>query len=441
MRAGATAARQPGDLIMATVALLGTLDTKGEEYAYLRKCVEGAGSAVLLINAGVVADPDYRVDYTRADVAAAAGSDLVELTAADRGRAVAIQAKGAAAIVRRLFLDNQIDGILGVGGSGGSSIVSTAMRELPVGVPKLLVSTMASGDTSPYVGISDVTLMYSVVDIAGINNLSARILANAAAAISGMARGYESYHRPERARPLIGATMYGTTTPCVDAARKWLKEQGYEVLVFHATGPGGRAMEALMESGHITAVLDVTTTELMDEIAAGTMSAGPDRLETAGKLGLPQVVAPGAADQITFRPPSAVPDSYRDRRSYTHNHAITLVRSNASEMAAFGQVMAEKLNRATGPVAVFIPLRGFSDYDAPGGVFHDPDADEALIDSLRRHLSDSVERIEVDTHINDPAFAVAMARRLDELYRNWAGIPGEQTIGDMVGRPQGYSHG
>ncbi|MGA9596099.1 MAG: Tm-1-like ATP-binding domain-containing protein [Acidimicrobiia bacterium] len=424
---------------MATVALLGTLDTKGEEYAYMRARVEQAGSAVLMINAGVMADPDYRVDFTRADVAAAAGSDLGELTAADRGRAVAIQARGAAAIVRELFVADRVQGLLGMGGSGGSSIVSTAMRQLPIGVPKLLVSTMASGDTSPYVDISDVTMMYPVVDLAGINQLSARILANAAAAISGMARGYEAYHRSDSGRPLVGATMYGTTTTCVDAAREWLEEHGYEVLVFHATGPGGRSMEALMESGHITAALDVTTAELMGEIAGGTMTAGPDRLETAGKLGLPQVVAPGGTDQIAFRPPSAVPADFRERHSYEHNHAITLVRSNAEEMASFGRLIAGKLNRATGPVAVFVPLRGFSEYDAPGGVFCDPVADQALIEALRNHLDRKVERIEMDTHINDPEFAVAMARKLDELYHSWGPIPGDRARGDMVSRPKEVS--
>jgi len=410
---------------MATVALLGTLDTKGQEYAYLRERVERAGCAVLMINAGVKSDPDYRIEYTRGDVAQAAGSTLDHLVAADRGSAVAIQAQGASEIVRRLFADKQIDGILGMGGSGGSSIISTAMRELPLGVPKMLVSTMASGDTSPYVDISDVTMMHSVIDISGINKLSARILSNAAAAISGMARGYEAYQHAERARATVGATMYGTTTPCVTVAREWLEDSGYDVLVFHATGAGGRSMESLMASGHITASLDVTTTELMDELAGGTTTAGPDRLDMAGKLGLPQVVAPGAVDQITFRPKSAVPEKYRHRWQYEHNHAITLIRSNAEELAEFGRVFSEKVNRAKGRVAVFVPLRGFSEYGVDGGVFHDPDADMALIESLREHLDDSVERVEMDTDINDPEFAMAMAQKLDEFYRSWVTGTGE----------------
>jgi uncharacterized protein (UPF0261 family) len=402
---------------MATVALLGTLDTKGQEYAYLRDRVEKAGCAVLMINAGVVADPEYRVAFSRADVAAAAGTDLEQLLESGRGNAVVTQGRGAAEIVKRLFAENRIDGLLGMGGSGGSSIVSTAMRELPVGVPKLLVSTMASGDTTPYVGTSDITMMYPVVDFAGINRLSARILANAAAAMAGMARAYEAFHYTDEGRPLVGATMYGTTTRCVDTAREWLEGNGYEVLVFHANGPGGRSMEALIESGHITAALDVTTTEILDELAGGTTTAGPDRLEMAGKLGVPQVVAPGAADQITFRPPSAVPDAYRDRWSHEHNHAVTLIRSNEAEMAAFGRVLAEKVSAATGPVAVFVPLRGFSEYGVEGGIFYDPVADKALVEALRKHLADHVEVIEMDTHINDPEFALAMARKLDELYR------------------------
>ncbi len=406
---------------MATVVLLGTLDTKGAEYAFLRSRVETAGCAVIMINAGVMADPDYRVHYSRADVAAAAGADVESLVAAsDRGQAVKTQAEGAAAIIDQLYKEDRLDGILGIGGSGGTAIISRAMRQLPIGVPKLLVSTMASGDTTPYVDTSDITMMYSVVDFAGINELSAQILTNAASGIAGMARGYEAYHSIGSGRPLIGATMYGTTTPCVDAARRWLDNAGYEVLVFHATGPGGRSMEALMQSGHIVAALDTTTTELMDELTGGTTTAGPDRLEMAGALGLPQVVSVGAADQITFRPPSAVPDEFRDRTSYQHNPAVTLVRSNEKEMGRFGRVLSEKLNRATGSVTVFVPLRGVSEYGVEGGVFYDPDADEALFEALRTNLDDSIDLIEMDTDINDPEFAIAMAKKLDQQYRDWA---------------------
>ncbi len=405
---------------MATVALVGTMDSKGAEYAFLRDRIERAGCATLMINAGVFSDPDYSVDYGRAEVAAAAGAEIAELAAVgDRGNAVAIQAEGAANLVAQLYRDDRLDGVIGLGGSGGTALVSRAMRQLPIGVPKLLVSTMASGDTSHYVDTSDITMMHSVLDIAGINKVSAEILSNAAWAIAGMARGHEAYFAPADERPLIGATQYGTTTRCVDAARERLEDAGFGVLVFHATGPGGRSMEALMASGHITGVLDITTTELMDEVAGGTTTAGPDRLEMAGSLGLPQVVSVGACDQVTFRPPSAVPEHFRQRKSYRHNPSITLVRSTASEMAEFGRRLCTKLNAAKGPVSVFLPLRSLSEYDAAGGVFHEPETNEALFDVIRSKLGSHVELVEMDNDINDPEFAAAMAGRLDELFAEW----------------------
>ena len=406
---------------MATVVLLGALDTKGDEYAFIRDRVIESGCDVVMINAGVLGDPGYAIEFSREEVALAAGSDISALVAAgDRGPAVTAMAEGAALTVQRLCDEGRIHGILGMGGSGSSSIVSHAMRRLPIGFPKLLVSTMAAGDVSAYVGTSDIAMMYSVVDIAGINAVSSSILGNAAAAVSAMAVAYEARVPRIDTRPLVGATMYGTTTQCVDVARDTLDELGYELVVFHATGTGGRSMEALMASGYITASLDVTTTELIDEIAGGTLTAGPDRLDAAGALGLPQVVSIGATDQITFTPPEAVPSEYRDRNCYEHNPSITLVRSNAEECAEFGRVVAEKLNRARGPVSVFVPLRGGSSYAVSSGVFHDPAADAALVESLRTHLDPSVELVEMDTDINDPVFAKAMAHRLDEHSRAWA---------------------
>jgi len=403
---------------MATVALLGALDTKGGEYAFIRDQVIEAGCDVLMINAGVLGDPGYPTAFSRRDVAAEAGTDIDELVAAgDRGTAVTAMAEGASSIVQRLCREGRIHGILGMGGSGGSSIVSRAMQKLPIGFPKLLVSTMAAGDVSAFVGTSDIAMMYSVVDIAGINAVSSSILGNAAAGVAGMTAAYEVRLPSADTRPLVGATMYGTTTLCVNTARAVLEQLGYDVLVFHATGTGGRSMEALMKSGYITASLDVTTTELIDEVAGGTLTAGPDRLEAAGALGLPQVVSIGATDQITFTPPQAVPAEYRDRNTYDHNPSITLVRSNAEECEAFGRIVADKLNHALGPVSLFVPLRGGSSYAVAGGVFHDPVADAALVESLRTHLDPSVELIEMDTDINDPAFAEAMAHRLDGHYR------------------------
>jgi uncharacterized protein (UPF0261 family) len=405
---------------MTAVALLGTLDTKGDEYAFLRDRVAETGCGVVMINAGVLGDPEYAVEVDRRSVAGEAGVDIDSLVASgDRGAAMMTMAEGAAAIVRRLCDEGRIHGILGMGGSGGSSIVSAAMRRLPIGFPKVLVSTMGAGDVSAFVGTSDIAMMYSVVDIAGINAVSSRILGNAAAAIAAMAETYDGRVSSDDEHPLVGATMYGTTTPCVDQARAWLEDAGYEVLVFHATGSGGRSMEALMKSGYITGVLDVTTTELIDEVAGGTLTAGPDRLDTAGALGLPQVVSIGASDQITFTPPDAVPAAFRERTLYDHNPSVTLVRSSPKECAEFGRLLARKLNRALGPVSLFIPLRGASSYAIAGGVFHDPVADEALVSSLHTHLDPTVELIEMDTDINDPSFGEAMARRLDQHYRTW----------------------
>lgn len=408
---------------MPTVVLVGTLDTKGEEYALLRDRVAAQGCDVVMVNAGILGDPDYPVDVSRREVAEAAGADLDELAGSgDRGLAVTTMAEGAAAVAVRLHDEGRLHGIAAMGGSGGTSIASRAMRALPFGVPKLMVSTMASGDVGSFVGTADIAMLHSVVDIAGINSVSAEVIRNAAAAIVAMARRFEEEAGHGSTRPAIGATMYGSTTPCVARARQWLEGAGYEVVTFHATGAGGRSMEALLHSGHLTGVLDVTTTELMDEVAGGTLTAGPDRLEAAGELGLPQVVSLGGADQITFTPPSAVPDSFQSRNLYRHNPSVTLAGPNPAECRRFGALLVEKLSRAKGPTTLFVPLRGTSSYSVVGAVFHDPEANQAMIESIREH-ADTLDVVEMDTDINDPAFALAMAQRLDEHYRDWAGDP------------------
>jgi uncharacterized protein (UPF0261 family) len=305
-----------------------------------------------------------------------------------------------------------------MGGSNGSALVTQAMRALPVGVPKLMVSTVASGDTRPYVGTVDIAMTYSVVDIAGINRVSEQILTNAGAAIAGMARAYEGFAPATEGKPLVAASMFGVTTPCVTTARQWLEDHGYEVLVFHATGTGGRSMEALVAGGYITGVLDITTTELADELVGGVLSAGPDRLEMAGKMGVPQVVSLGALDMVNFGPIDSVPERFRGRNLYQHNPAVTLMRTTADECAALGRIIARKLNAATGPVSLFIPTRGISTIAVEGGVFYDPEADRALIDTLKTDLSETIEIDEVDMDINDPRFAEAMAARLDKYVRD-----------------------
>jgi uncharacterized protein (UPF0261 family) len=403
---------------VATIVLVGTLDTKGVEYEFLRRRLREHGVDVVLVDAGVLGEPLAEPDIPRDEVARAAGADVAALAeAGDRGAGVETMARGAAEIVKRLHSEGRLDGVLALGGSGGTAIASEAMQALPVGIPKLMVSTMASGDTRPYVGASDVTMMYSVVDISGLNAVSARIMANASAAIAGMAQAEPPLAEAEG--PLVGATMFGVTTPCVTAARDRLAELGYEVLVFHATGTGGQSMEALMDSGFITASLDITTTELADDLVGGVLSAGPQRLEAAGRLGIPQVVSLGALDMVNFGPMETVPPQFQDRLLYKHNPTVTLMRTTAEECAELGRRIARKLNAASGPLTLFVPLRGVSLIATEGQVFHDPMADEALFDALREHLDPSVDVRELDTDINDLEFAVAMANRLHEHYQVW----------------------
>src|SRR6187455_1579590 len=328
---------------MATVVLVGTLDTKGREYAYLADRVREHGVDVVLVDAGIVGEPLATPDVTRDEVAAAAGADATELArAGDRGAAVEAMARGAAGIVKRLHAEGRLDAIGGLGGSGGSALVTHAMRQLPIGVPKLMVSTVASGDTSPYVGSVDVTMMYSVVDIAGINQISARILTNAAAALAGMATATVPPLGDEK--PLIAASMFGVTTPAVTTARERLEELGYEVLVFHQTGAGGGSMEELIKAGFVAGSLDVTTTEFCDLVVGGVLQAVPDRLESAGKVGIPQVVSLGALDMVNFGPMDTVPERFADRNLYVHNPTITLMRTTPAECREIGRRIARKLN-------------------------------------------------------------------------------------------------
>jgi uncharacterized protein (UPF0261 family) len=397
----------------STVLLLGTFDTKGHEYAFVRDRLRDLGVGTLLVDVGIREPAGVQPDIPREEVAQAAGAATSELAAAgDRGAAVDTMARGAAKLVRSLYDEDRFGGVLALGGSGGSAIAAAAMQGLPVGVPKLLVSTMASGDTRPYVGAVDVTVMNSVVDIAGVNSLSARIMSNAAGAIAGMV-GTEP---PElESRRVIAASMFGVTTPCVTHARERLEELGYEVLVFHATGAGGRSMELLAQDGFLDGVLDVTTTELADELVGGVLSAGPHRLEAAGRRGLPQVVSLGALDMVNFGPRKSVPPQFEHRNLYVHNPTVTLMRTTAEECAELGRQIGRKLSAAAGPTVLFIPLRGVSGIDVEGQPFHDPEADQALLDGLRETLAQSVEVHEVDADINDERFAGAMVDRLHEL--------------------------
>ena len=393
-----------------TVGIVGTLDTKGIEFQFIKERIEASGTSTCVVNTGSLGEPHFEPDVSADDVAAAGGTSLQALQdGGDRGAAVAAMAEGAAKIIAELQSDGKIDGVISLGGSAGTTIGTTAMRAVPVGVPKIMVSTLASGDTSPYVDTKDISMMYSVVDIAGINSLSRQILANAAGAIVGMVNAEVP---PSEDKPLIGATMFGVTTPCVTKARELLEDAGYEVLVFHATGAGGRAMEDLVKGGFIVGVLDATTTELADELVGGVLSAGPDRLEAAGELGVPQVIAPGALDMVNFGPPDTVPEQFKDRTFYQHNPTVTLMRTTVAENAELGKIMGQKLSQAKGPTTVIIPKQGVSAIDQEGQPFYSAEAEAAWIENLKANLGDNVTLIEMDNHINDDAFATKLVETL-----------------------------
>lgn len=393
------------------VAVLGTLDSKGAEFAFLKARLAAEGVDTLVVDAGVLGPPAFPPDIPAAEVAEAGGVPLDALVAErDRGRAMSVMSAGAARVLKRLHAEGRIHGVVSMGGGNGTAIGTAAMRALPVGVPKLMLSTLAAGDVRAYVDVSDLIMMPSVVDIAGINRLSARIIANAAGAIAGMVKAEPS--AIEGNRPLVAATMFGVTTPCVTKAREVLEAAGYEVLVFHAVGTGGRAMEALIRDGFFAGVLDLTTTELADELAGGALSAGPDRLEAAGEMGVPQVVSVGALDMVNFGPPETVPEKYRSRLFYRHNPQVTLMRTTRDENAILGRTIAEKLNRAKGPTTLMIPNRGVSLMDAEGKPFHNRDADAALFAALKANLAGNVKLVEMDTDINDETFAVMAAELL-----------------------------
>jgi uncharacterized protein (UPF0261 family) len=398
-----------------SVLLIGTLDTKGVEFAFVRDRLRAAGVSVLVADAGVLGAPAFAPDISREELFALAGANFTQVrAAADRGKAVELAATGAAKLATKLHKEGKLSGVMGLGGSAGTTIATAAMRALPVGVPKLMVSTLASGQVGPFVGTRDVTMMYSVVDVAGLNRVSRPVLENAAAAMTGMVAPRPT-SAPAADKPLIAASMFGVTTPCVEAARKVLEAVGYEVLVFHATGTGGRTMEALIRDGLVAGVLDVTTTELADELAGGILSAGPDRLTAAALANVPQVVSLGALDMVNFGPPDTVPDWYKHRLFYRHNPNVTLMRTTPEEMDRLGKGIAEKTSASNAPTCVMVPLRGVSAIDAEGKPFWWPEADAALFQSLRNWVAPYVEVAERDEHINDAPFGEACAKKLLEL--------------------------
>lgn len=395
---------------MKTVLLIGSLDTKGEEYAFARETLRVRKLSVHTMDFSIMEDPTaFKPDVSAAEVAEAGGSTLEALRKRrNRGEALDTMTAGARALTRSMFEKGYFHGVLGFGGGGGTALITACMRELPVGVPKLMVSTMASGDTRPYVDVKDIMMMYSVTDVAGLNPISRTLITNACGAMVGMLESGRASESRKR-KPLIAATMFGVTTPCVAEARNRLEERGYEVVTFHATGTGGRAMEGLIEDGYFAGVMDVTTTEWCDEVVGGVLSAGPDRHGAAARKCIPQVVSVGALDMVNFGPMDSVPERFRGRRLYKHNAAVTLMRTTPDECREIARRMAAQLNKSRAPVVLLLPLKSVSMIDEPDGPFHDAEADAALFASLRQHCTDHVRIREIDANINDTEFAHALA--------------------------------
>ena len=402
-----------------TVLLIGAFDSKGPEYAFVRDLLIENQLQVLTVNTGVLGTTSlFPVDIEAAQVAAAVEESIQELRdAGDRGQAMQVMAEGAAAISQSLYAEGRIDAVFGMGGSGGSTMVTAAMRCLPLGVPKVCVCTVASGDTSTYVGASDIVLYPSATDVSGINRISRVTYTRAVGALIGMLATDVPVVNDDR--PIVVASMFGNTTECVDSCRRILDEEGYEVLVFHAVGTGGQTMESLIQQGLVDACLDITTTEWADELCGGVFSAGPNRLAAAGQAGIPHLIVPGCVDMVNFNAPDTVPPKYRkaNRLFYHWNPAVTLMRTNVEENRQLGEIFAEKANQAMGPVAFLFPLKGVSILDGEGELFCDREADQALFDAIREHLNDDIPVYEIDVNINEEAFAVKAVELLLDLWR------------------------
>ena len=394
-----------------TVVIIGALDTKGAEFAFVKELIEAEGVDTLVVDFGTMGEPELQPDVTRVEVAAAAGGDISYFASGEhKDEAMQTMAAGLAIVVRKLYDEGRLGGIIGMGGTGGTSIATTGMRTLPVGVPKVMVSTVAGGDVSAYAGTRDITFIPSIVDVAGINSISRAIYANAAGAIAGMVR----LARPPAGeeRPLVTASMFGNTTTCVERARGVVERGGYEVLVFHATGIGGRTMEALITDGYIAGSLDITTTELADYVCGGVFDAGPERCKAASAAGIPAVVVPGCVDMANFDAIETVPDRYQGRNLYQWNPNVTLLRTDVAENVRIGEIIAGAVNLATAPTAVLLPMRGVSMLDSEGERFWDPEADGACFDAIRNGLRADIPVHEVDHNINDPTFADIAANTL-----------------------------
>lgn len=399
---------------MKTVAIAGTFDSKSLEFAYLQEIIHSLGLKTFMIHTGVF-ESKLAADVSNEDIARVVGADIKTIAAnKDRALATDVLSRGLEKLLPQLYAAGKFDGVISCGGSGGTSLVTPGMRALPIGVPKVMVSTVAAGDVSMYVGTSDIFMYPSIVDVAGLNSISTKIFANAALAIAGMVK-FEINKVIEK-KPLIAASMFGVTTPCVDQAREYLEQQGYEVLIFHATGTGGKAMEGLIKDGYIEGVFDITTTEWCDELMGGNMAAGDKRLEAAALNQIPQVVSVGALDMVNFGPISTVPGKYNGRNFYKHNPTVTLMRTTVEENRQLGLMIAEKLNMCTAKAALLLPLQGVSMIDSPGQPFYGPEEDAMLFKTLKDNITNPlVEIIEINANINEIEFSTAAAQKLIEL--------------------------
>ena len=388
-----------------TILMIGAFDVKGEEYNFVRKLIEGQGCKVLTMDFGTFGGTDlFPIHIDNAEVAKAGGGDINRFQKdKDRGAAMKAMSKGVAVLARQLYDEGKFNALLGLGGSGGTGIITSAMRTLPIGVPKVMVSTVASGDTSFYVGLKDVTMIPSIVDVAGVNRISEKIFKEAAGAVCGMVK--MDYKPSSDQKPIITATMFGQTTPCVNLCREILMKKGYEVLIFHASGTGGKTMETMVEEGYVSAVLDMTTTEWADELLGGILNAGEHRLEAPGKAGIPHLIVPGCVDMVNFGPRDTVPEKYKGRLFYESKPTTTLMRTTVEENAKMGEIFAQKANASKGKVAFLIPLKGFSVVDSDGGPFWWPEADQAFIETLKSNLRPGIEVVELDRNINDETFS------------------------------------
>ncbi|RRD92395.1 UPF0261 family protein [Clostridiales bacterium COT073_COT-073] len=402
---------------MKTIAIAGTFDTKGNEYQYVKNLVTELGFRAFMIHTGVF-EPAFAVDVSNQEIAAAAGFQMDELAAKkDRGIAMEVLSKGMEILIPKLYQTGKFDGIISFGGSGGTSLVAPAMRALPIGVPKVMVSTMTVAAGGEYIGTSDIIMIPSIVDVAGLNQISRTIFRNAVLAIAGMVGMKDKLPADQtESKPLVAATMFGVTTPCVNQAKDYLEANGYEVLVFHATGTGGKTMEALIDNGFFKGVLDLTTTEWCDQVVGGVLAAGPNRSEAAVRQGIPQVVSVGAMDMVNFGSFDSVPQQFKDRKLYKHNPSVTLMRTTIAENREIGRHLAEKLKAASGNTVLMLPLKGVSAIDAEGQAFYGAQEDAALFAVLKEELAGSkVEVMELEAHINDSDFALTAAKKLVEL--------------------------